>query len=269
MWKYYLDDTKIMQSISKRIDFAKSEQAATLLVASMGYTQEEMKQVLFENLIFTEGSMDETYSSEEIHFCEKIGNIFVSLKKDMFNFFLIDVDEEYQYEAQYLGTIVKIINKGFKGGNIIIFQCDNKIMFGSRYVSKFANRDFHFTYWISDTSKLRQFSSYNICRKNPKYSYALYMANVCNMSLFKHRWWSDVKEEAEELSINFISLSKSLSYIVSNLVDSFELLEKAMEATEFIKTDAKMKEYRDEMQEDEDEEELYINSDILFEFLRE
>lgn len=92
---------------------------------------------------------------------------------------------------------------------------------------------------------------------------------VCQLSLFHHRWWSDIKEEADELDINFIKLTRELSFIVSRQFDSFELLDKAMQASEFISTDAKMREYREDNDSEDDEEELYENADILYELLRE
>lgn len=269
MWRYYLEDNKIKEAILARIKYQNSEKMASRLLSSLGYDQEIMTRTNFDDLIFTEGSMDETFSSEEIRLSEGIGDIFVSRGKDMFDFFLIDVNEEHQTDAKYIGSFVKIINKAFKGNNIIIFQNENKLMFGSRYVSRLQGRDYHFTYWISDVSTIKDFSSYNICKKNSKYSYALYMSMVCQLSLFHHRWWSDIKEEADELDINFIKLTRELSFIVSRQFDSFELLDKAMQASEFISTDAKMREYREDNDSEDDEEELYENADILYELLRE
>ena len=71
--------------------------------------------------------------------------------------------EEHYTDERYIGAIVKIINKAFKGNNIIIFQNENKLMFASRYISRFPGRDYHFTYWISDISRIKDFSSYSIC----------------------------------------------------------------------------------------------------------
>lgn len=94
------------------------------------------------------------------------------------------------------------------------------------------------------------------------------MSIVVQLSIFRHRWWSDIKEEAEELNFNFIKLTRELSYIVSRQFDSFELLDKAMQASEFIKTDAKMQEYAEEIDNEEDDG-LDEDSDILYELLRE
>lgn len=246
MWKYYLDEASITQAISTRIHFKKSTDAAMKLLISLGYDSECLKACKFDDLVFTSGSMDEMYSTDEIRFCEGVGDIFVSTGRDIFDFFILDIDEEFQYDAFYIGSIIKIINKAFKGRNIIIFQCKDSLLFGSRYISKVGGRDYHFTYWMCDVKKIRLFSSYNLCRKNQSHSYALYMINVVQMSVFKHKWWSDKNEEAVELDENFVTLSKELAYIVSKQIDSFDLLDKALRATEFIKTDKKMSEYRDD-----------------------
>lgn len=269
MWKYYLDESNISRAISARMQFKKSVFVVNDFLTSLGFNNENVKSVNFDDLIFTNGSMDEMYSSNEIKFCETVGNIFVSMGNDIFDFFLIDVDENYQFDAHYIGTITKIINKAFKGENIIIFQCKDCIMFASRYISKFAGRDFYFTYWISDVSKIRMFSAYNICRKNQKYSYALYLAMVCQYAVFKHRRWSDKKEDAEELGVNYVSLSKSLSYIVSKQLDSFELLEKALKASEYIKNDSKMAEYRAGYEDGYEDTEMYDEEDLLLSILKE
>lgn len=269
MWRYYLEDNKIKEAILARMKYRNSEQIASKLLSSLGYDQEIMIRTKFDDLIFTEGSMDEIFSLEEIRLSEGIGDIFVSREKDMFDFFLMDVYEEHQTDVKYIGAIVKIINKAFKGNNIIIFQNDDKLMFGGRYISRFPGRDYHFTYWISDESKIKEFSSYNICKKNSKYSYVLYMSMVYQLSLFRYRWWSDIKEESDELDITFIKLTKELSFIVSRQFDSFELLDKAIQASEFINTDAKMQAYREDNDSGDDEEELYENADILYALLRE
>lgn len=269
MWKYYLDDSLIKKSISERIKFPHSETAATHFLTSIGYSQEKMRLISFENAIFTEGSMNEVYSKAEIHFCEEAGNIFISLGVDIFNFFLIDVDEEQQYDAEYIGTLIKLINKAHKGGNIIVLQCGKYFMFGSRYISKFVSRDFHFTYWISDIEILKRFASYNVCKKNQKYSYAVYMAYVCQLSLFSHKKWKEEKIDTDELQINFIELSKKLSYIMPNQVDSFELLENAIKASQFISTDAKLQGYREEVTYTDEDFELYDETDLLFKILKE
>lgn len=269
MWKYYLDESNIGQAISARMQFNKSEYAVNDLLASLGYIHEKAKRVVFDDYIFTNGSMDEMYSTEEIKFCETVGNIFTSSGNDIFDFFIIDINESQKFDAHYIGAITKIINKAFKGENILIFQAEDSLLFASRYISKFYGRDFHFTYWMSDMTKIRMFSAYNICRKNQKYSYALYLAMVCQNALFKHRWWSDKKEDAEELGINFIKLAKDLAFIKSEQIDSFELLEKALQASEYIKTDKKMSEYRDGYEDDSDEEVMYEEEELLFSFLKE
>lgn len=269
MWKYCLDDKTIQQCIANRVKYPNSELIATEFISSIGYNEEKMRNVFFEDMVFSEGSMDEVYSPAEIEICENVGRLFVSTGRDIFKFFLIDIDEDEQFDAEKIGSIIKIINKAFKGGNIIILQCKEKILFGSRYISKFAARDYHFTYWITDLNTVKQFASYNICKKNQKYSYAMYMAYVCQLSLFKHRWWSDVKEEAEGLSVSFVELSKSLSFIVSQQVDSFELLEKAIQTAEFVRTDSKMQEYREYITYDEEDFELYDETEVLLDYLKE
>ena len=267
MWKYYLDESDIAKAISTRKQFNKSNDAAKKLLASLGYGNEYTKICRFDDLIFTSGSMDETYSTDEIRFCEKVGDIFVSSGRDIFDFFIIDIDEDTQYDAFYIGSIVKLINKAFKGRNIIVFQCNESLLFGSRYISKVNGRDYHFTYWISDVTKIGSFSSYNLCRKNQSYSYALYMAIVTQMSVFRRKYWkSEQNEDIVELEGNFVTLSKELSYIVSNQMDSFELLDKALQATEFIKTDEKMSEYRDDY--DDNGQELLEDEDILMKYLK-
>lgn len=268
MWRYYLDDKKIEEAISNRMRYQDSEKVASQLLKSLGYEQEIMVRTNFDDLIFTSGSMDETFSSNEIQLAENVGNVFSSRCKDMFDFYLIDIDEEHYTDETYIGAIIKIINKAFKGNNFIIFQNENKLMFASRYISRFPGRDYHFTYWISDVSRIKDFSSYSVCKKNSRYSYTVYMSIVVQLSIFRHRWWSDVKEEAEELNFNFIKLTRELSYIVSRQFDSFELLDKAIQASEFIKTDAKMQEYAEEIDNEEDDR-LNEDSDILYELLRE
>lgn len=267
MWDYCLNDKKIEECISNRIKFPNVERVATEMISSLGYDQEEMKLVSFEDMIFTEGSLDEVYTQAEIKICEEMGNIFVSTGKDIFNFFLMDIPESEQFDAVKIGSIIKIINKAFNGENIIIFQCQNQFLFGSRYVSTKKARDFHFTYWISKTDVLKSFASYNICKNNKKYSYAMYMAYVCQWSLFKHKWWSDIKEEAEDLKINFVDLSKKLAHISSRQVDSFEMLEKAILASEFIKNDSQLQSYRDDYEDEEYE--LYNDTSVLLEYLKE
>lgn len=268
MWRYYLDDKEIEGAISNRMRYQDSEKAASLLLKSLGYEQETMAKTKFDELIFTSGFIDEIFSSKEIHLAETVGNVFSSRGKDIFDFYLIDIDEEHYTDERYIGAIVKIINKAFKGNNIVIFQCENKLMFASRYISRFPGRDYHFTYWISDVSKIRGFSSYNVCKKNSRYSYAVYMSIVVQLSIFRHRWWSDAKEEAAMLNFNFIELTRELSYIVSRQFDSFELLDKAMQASNFIKTDTKMQEYVEDIINEEDDG-LNEDSDILDELLRE
>ena len=96
MWKYYLDEAYIAQAISARGHFKKSTDAAANLLISLGYENEVVRNCKFDDLIFTSGSMDEMYSTEEIKFCERIGDIFVSTGRDIFDFFIIDVDEDEQ-----------------------------------------------------------------------------------------------------------------------------------------------------------------------------
>lgn len=268
MWRYYLDDRKIEEAISNRMRYQDSEKVASLLLKSLGYEQEIMVRTKFADLIFASGAFDEIFTSKEIQLAENIGDMFSSRGKDMFDFYLIDIDEEHYIDERYIGAIVKIINKAFKGNNIIIFQNENKLMFASRYLSRFPGRDYHFTYWISDISRIKDFSSYSICKRNSRYSYAMYMSIVVQLSIFRHRWWSDVKEEAEELNFNFIKLTRELSYIVSREFDSFELLDKAMQTSEFIKTDPKMQEYEEDLDNEEDDG-LNEDSDILYGLLRE
>ncbi len=267
MWIYYLDEYDIAKAISKRKQLNKSNDAAKGLLASLGYGNEDTKICRFDDLIFSSGSMNETYSTDEIRFCERVGDIFVSSGKDIFDFFIIDIDEDTQYDAFYIGSIVKLINKAFKGKNIIIFQCNESLLFGSRYISKVKGRDYHFTYWISDVTKIRSFSSFNLCRKNQSYSYALYMATVAQMSVFRRKYWKcEPNEDIVEFEGNYITLSRELSYILSNQIDSFELLAKALQATEFIKTDEKMSEYRDAF--DDNGQELLEDEDILMKLLK-
>lgn len=135
MWRYYLDDRKIEEAISNRMRYQDSEKVASQLLKSLGYEQEVMIKTKFDDLIFTSGSMDETFSSKEIYLAENMGNVFSSRGKDMFDFYLVDIDEEHYTDERYIGAIVKIINKAFKGNNIIIFQNENKLMFASRYIS--------------------------------------------------------------------------------------------------------------------------------------
>ncbi len=266
MWKYYLDEAYIAQAISIRRHSKKSTNAAKKLLISLGYKNEVVRSCEFDDLIFTSGSMDEMYSTEEIKFCEEIGYIFVSTGRDIFDFFIIDVDEDEQYDAFYIGSIIKIINKAFKGRNIIIFQHKDSLLFGSRYISKISGRDYHFTYWMKDVTKIRAFSSYNLCKKSPSYSYTLFMSNVTQLSLFRNKYWNERNEEIVELKGNFITLSKELGYIVSKQIDSFELLDKALQATEFIKTGKKMSDYRDNF--DDNRQELIDDEDLLFNYLK-
>lgn len=268
MWEYYLDESSISQAVSTREYLKKSNYATKRLLISLGYNNEYIKNSKFDDLIFTSGSMDETYSTEEIKFCESIGDIFVSIEKDIFDFFILDIDEEHRYDEFYIGSIIKIINKAFKGRNIIIFQCNDSIMFGSRYISKFVGRDFHFTYWMNDVSKIGMFASYNVCSNNPNYSYALFMSKVNQMSVFKNKYWNDRTKDEENVPFesSFIALSKALSYIVSRQIDSFDLLDKALQVTNYISTDKKMSEYRAAFYDDENEQEY--DEELLLNYLK-
>ena len=91
MWRYYLDDKKIEEAISNRMRYQDSEKVASQLLKSLGYEQEIMVRTNFGDLIFTSGSMDETFSSNEIQLVENVGNVFSSRCKDMFDFYLIDI----------------------------------------------------------------------------------------------------------------------------------------------------------------------------------
>lgn len=95
MWRYYLDDRKIEEAISNRMRYQDSEKVASQLLKSLGYEQEVMIKTKFDDLIFTSGSMDETFSSKEIYLAENMGNVFSSRGKDMFDFYLVDIDEEH------------------------------------------------------------------------------------------------------------------------------------------------------------------------------
>lgn len=66
MWRYYLEDNKIKEAILARMKYRNSEQIASKLLSSLGYDQEIMIRTKFDDLIFTEGSMDEIFSLEEI-----------------------------------------------------------------------------------------------------------------------------------------------------------------------------------------------------------
>lgn len=267
MWKYCIDNKELIEAINGRIKNPLSVKYATDFLSCLGYSKETVKSYDLSDMVFSKGSLDEVYSKNEIELCENT-QVFASIPVGQLHFFLINISDEDKYDAYKIGSLIKIINKAIRGYNVVILQNQDSISFGSRYVGTRDYHNFMFTYWMNSIEKILNYSAYNICRRDTKYSYALYMAYISQDSLFKHKFWDELFSwDNPRVELTFSVLSKQLSYITSKSVDSFEILEQAKRASEFILTD-KMERYREGMDDIEETDDIE-SSDLVFDVLRE
>ena len=272
MWKYGVDLHRISENISKRAIFKKSQYYAETLLRELGYVSEEIKRSLFEDLIYTEGDFEEVYNSEEMSIISSESELFYSIGMDILNFFIIDVAEEDYSNWYRFAGVIKIINKAFKGSNIIIFQLGERLLFGSRYYSSFTVRDFHMTYWIDDVSIISEFTAYNLCRKNERYTYANYVAHVSKHSLFKEKSWIKNDRNFEDvIECNFVDMSKRMSFITSKKIDSFDFMRAAEEAGKYAVENGMVYTKRTsssmELEYPDIDEELFDDPEMLLKFI--
>lgn len=273
MWEYGINEKNIIEVISKRALFPKSHYFAELLLKEMGYTSEKIKRSVFEDIIYTEGSADEIYTSEEMEIISSEGKIFYSHGIDIFNFFLIDVQKESYSDWYHIVGLIKIINKAFPQNNVIIFQMGERLLFGSRYYSYFEVRDFQMTYWLDDIGVVAEFSAYNLCKKSAKYSYANYVAHVSKNSVFKEKYWVKNDEEFEEqIELNFVEMSKEMSFISSKQIDSFDFVKQAEAAGKYVEANNALYSNRYASGVDYDapdvDEELFDNPEMLLKYIK-
>lgn len=273
MWEYGVDLQKISDVISKRAIFVKSHYYAEMFLKELGYTSEKVSRSVFEDIIYTHGDSEEVYSSEEMDLISSEGKIFYSIGIDIFNFFILDVIEEDYSNWYRIAGITKIINKAFKGNNFIIFQMGNRLLFSSRYYSYFAVRDFHMTYWIDDINVIAEFTAYNLCKKNAKYTYANYVAHVSKNSVFKGKKWVRNDQQFEDqIEYNFVEMSKQLSFIASKQLDSFALMREAEEVGKYNVYDDMLYATRTKsdvvINEPDIDEEFFDNPEMLLKFIR-
>lgn len=273
MWEYGVDLQKISDVIHKRAIFVKSHYYAEMLLKELGFTSEKVKRSVFEDIIYTHGDFEEVYTSEEMNLISSEGKIFYSIGIDIFNFFIIDIAEEEYSNWYRIAGITKIINKAFKGNNFIIFQLGDRLLFSSRYYSYFAVRDFHMTYWIDDINVIGEFTAYNLCKKNAKYTYANYVAHVSKNSIFKEKnWVRDDSQFEDQIEYNFVEMSKQLSFIASKQIDSFDFMREAEEAGKYAEENGMLYAARQTsdvvINEPDIDEELFDNPEMLLKFIR-
>lgn len=273
MWKYRVDLPKISEAISKRADYNESQYYANLLLNALGFTSEIVSRLIFEDLIYSKGDIEEVYTSAEMDIISSEGEIFFSIGKDIFNFFIIDIEEEYYANWYRFAGIIKIINKAFKGNNYILFQMKRRLMFGSRYYSFFAVRDFHMTYWIDDISTIEEFTAYSLCKQSAKYSYANFVACVRKNSIFKEKSWVDDDDKFDEmLECNFVEMSRDMAFISSKQIDTFDFMREAEEAGKHAAENGRM--YANHSNSSIDfadpdiDEELFDNPEMLLKFIK-
>lgn len=272
MWEYGVDLHRISEIISKRAIFQRSRYYAEALLKELGYDSEEVRCSSFEDLIYTEGDFEEVYNSEEMSVISSESELFYSIGIDILDFFIINVSEEDYSNWYRLAGVIKIINKAFKGNNIIIFQLGERLLFGSRYYSHFAVRDFHMTYWIDDLNTLSEFTAYNLCKKNEKYTYANYIAHVSKHSIFKEKSWIKNDKSFEDIvECNFVDMSKRMSFIASKRIDSFDFMRAAEEAGKHAVENGMIYTKRTsslmEMEYPDIDEELFDDPEMLLKFI--
>ena len=273
MWEYGVDLQKILDVIHKRAIFVKSPYYADMLLKELGFTSEMVKCSVFEDVIYTHGDFEEVYTSEEMNLISAEGDIFYSIGIDIFNFFIIDITEEDYSNWYRIAGITKIINKAFKGNNYIIFQMGGRLLFSSRYYSYFAVRDFHMTYWIDDINVIGDFTAYNLCKKNAKYTYANYIAYVSKNSVFKEKNWVRNDSQLEDqIEYNFVDMSKQLSFITSKQIDSFDFMRDAEEAGKYAAENGVLYAAKPTsdlvINEPELDEELFDSPEMLLKYIR-
>ena len=271
MWKYGTDIRKLSEVIIKRSEFETFPYYTELLLKELGYTSEIIKRSVFEDLIYTEGDSEEVYTSEEMTIISSEGELFYSIGNGIFDFFVMDIPEEDYSNWYRIASIIKIINKAFKGNNYILFQMGERLMFGSRYFSKYANRDFHMTFWIDDINIIKEFTAYNICRKSKKYAYANYVAHVSKNSIFKRKRWINDEKYEDLLDYNYVEMSKRMAFIVSQKIDSFDFMKAAQEAGEQALENERLYEKHAISSiafEDNDVEELYDDPEMLLKYIK-
>ena len=273
MWEYGVDLQTLSEAISKRALFTASQYYAELLLKELGFTMEIIKRSVFEDLIYSEGDFEEIYNSEEMEFISLQGEIFYSTGKDMFDFFIIDVSEEDYSNWYKLAGYIKIINKAFKGNNYILFQLGERLLFGSRYYSYFAVRDFHMTYWIDDINTISEFTATNLCKRNSRYTYANYISHVSINSIFKEKMWVKNDEKYKNIvECNFVEMAKNMSFISSRQIDSFDFMRAAEEAGKYALENGRIYAASSDssmvLENVDIDEELFDNPEMLLKFIK-
>lgn len=273
MWKYGVDLQTISEAISKRADYKTSWYFTDLLLKELGFSSEIINRSVFEDLIYTKGDFEEVYTSEEMDIISSEGELFFSIGIDIFNFFIIDIEEEDYSNWYKFAGIIKIINKAFKGNNYILFQMGKRLMFGSRYYSSFAVRDFYMTFWIDDINIIGEFTAYSLCKQSAKYTYANYIAHVRKNSIFRERYWVKNDENYEEmLECNYVEMSKSMAFISSKQIDSFDFMREAEEAGKHaVENERSYADYSNSsinFEESDIDEELFDNPEMLLKFIK-
>ena len=273
MWKYRVDLSGISEAISKRADYNESQYLTNLLLKELGFTSEKVSRLLFEDLIYSKGDIEEVYTSAEMDIISSEEEIFFSIGKDIFNFFIIDIEEDYYANWYRFSGIIKIINKAFKGNNYILFQMKKRLMFGSRYYSSFVVRDFHMTYWIDDINIIEEFTAYNLCKQSAKYTYANFVAHVRKNSIFQEKYWVNDDEKLDEmLECNFVEMSRNMAFISSKQIDTFGFMREAEEAGKHAMENGRVyTEYSNQSIDFDDsdiDEEMYDNPEMLLKFIK-